>query len=102
MGKETRRLYGVMNAHLASHDFFAGLEFSIADIAIFAWVWRAGKHKVDIASVFPHVKRWYDAVSTRPAVRHGLQVPSAEEMERPRLIPFPEFDDSMSLGIAKM
>jgi GST-like protein len=30
---------------------------------------------------FPNVKRWYDAMNARPAVRRGLQV--GEELRRP-------------------
>src|SRR5262247_509657 len=35
-GNEAKRLYGVMDKHLASHAFFAD-EYSIADIAIYPW-----------------------------------------------------------------
>lgn len=70
---ETRRLYGVMDAHLALHEHFAD-EFSIADIAILGWVWRHPRHQVNLAD-HPHVKRWYEAVMARPAVQRGFAVP---------------------------
>jgi GST-like protein len=73
--KETRRLYGVMDAHLKGHAYLAG-EYSIADIATYPWVARHEWHKVDLND-FAHVKRWYDAISARPAVQRGMNVPPA-------------------------
>jgi len=70
---ETRRLYGVMDAHLAAHAHFAD-ELSIADFAIAGWVWRHPRHQVDLAD-FPHVQRWWQALTARPAVQRGLAVP---------------------------
>jgi GSH-dependent disulfide-bond oxidoreductase len=69
---ETRRLYGVMNERLATHEFFAGL-LSIADFAILGWAWRHPRHKVDLAD-FPNVKRWYDTLMARPGVARGFAV----------------------------
>jgi GST-like protein len=43
---ETRRLYGVMEARLAQHAYFAGDELSIADFAILGWAWRHPRHQV--------------------------------------------------------
>ncbi len=72
-GKETRRLYGVLNDHLKDHAYLAG-EYSIADIATYPWVSRHEWHKVDLND-FPGVKRWFDAISARPAVQKGMGVP---------------------------
>ena len=69
---ETRRLYGVMDAHLATHEHFAD-ELSIADFAILGWVWRHPRHQVDLAD-FPNVQRWYQALTARPAVQRGLTI----------------------------
>ena len=41
---ETRRLYGVMDKRLATHEHFAG-ELSIADFAILGWAWRHPRHQ---------------------------------------------------------
>lgn len=71
--RETRRLYGVLNARLAAHDYLAGA-YSIADIATYPWVARHEWHKTDLND-FPHVKRWFDTVSARPAVQRGMKVP---------------------------
>ena len=71
--KETRRLYAVLNRRLA-HAAFLAEEYSIADIATYPWVARHEWHKVDLAE-FPHVKRWFDTISARPAVARGMAVP---------------------------
>ena len=73
-GNEAKRLYGVMDVHLAKTDFFAG-EYSIADMAIYPWVARHEWHRVDLAQ-FASVKRWYDKVGARPAVVKGMAVPA--------------------------
>jgi GSH-dependent disulfide-bond oxidoreductase len=72
--KETRRLYGVLNDHLANHEFLAD-EYSIADIATYPWTARYEWHKTRLED-FPNVKRWFDVISARPAVRRGMKVPS--------------------------
>jgi GST-like protein len=71
--KETRRLYAVLDRRLA-HAAFLAEEYSIADIATYPWVARHEWHKVDLAE-FPHVKRWFDTISARPAVARGMAVP---------------------------
>lgn len=71
--KETRRLYGVMDRWLANREFFAGA-LSIADFAIVGWTWRHERHKVDLDD-FPNVRRWYEAMMARPAVKRGFEVP---------------------------
>jgi GST-like protein len=71
--KETRRLYGVLNDRLKDRDYLAD-GYSIADIATYPWVARFEWHKTDLND-FPHVKRWFDAISARPAVQKGMNVP---------------------------
>ena len=71
--KETRRLYGVLDKRLGEAAYLAD-EYSIADIATYPWVARHDWHKVDL-SEFPHVKRWFDSMSARPAVARGMRVP---------------------------
>ncbi len=73
-GKETRRLYGVLDARLGKEAYLAG-EYSIADIATFPWVARHEWHKVALGD-FPSVERWYRTISARPAVARGMQVPA--------------------------
>ena len=68
--KETRRLYAVMDLRLSTRQYFAD-SLSIADFAILGWAWRHPRHKVDLAD-FPNVKRWYEMMMARPAVRRGF------------------------------
>jgi len=70
---ETRRLYGVLDGRLANAAYLAG-DYSIADIATYPWVARHEWHKVALGD-FPNVDRWYRAISARPAVTRGMQVP---------------------------
>ena len=72
--KETRRLYGVMDKRLAEREHLAGGDYSIADIATFPWVARHEWHGVEL-SEFANVKRWYDSLWRRPAVKRGYGVP---------------------------
>ena len=69
---ETRRLYKVMDQRLAQHTYFAD-EISIADFAILGWVWRHTRHQVDLAD-YSNVKRWYELMMDRPAVKRGFEV----------------------------
>ena len=71
--KETRRLYGVLDKHLAGRQWL-GSEYSVADIATYPWVARYEWHKVDLAD-FPNVKRWFDSIGQRPAVQQGMKIP---------------------------
>jgi GST-like protein len=72
--KEKDRLYGVLDKHLARHEYLAD-EYSIADIATYPWAARYEWHKTILAD-FPNVKRWFDAISARPAVQRGMKVPA--------------------------
>jgi GST-like protein len=72
--KEKDRLYGVLDRRLGAARFLAGDEYTIADIATYPWVARYEWHKTDLAT-FPNVKRWFDAMSARPAVQRGMAVP---------------------------
>ena len=71
--KEALRLYGVLEKALGEREYLAG-EYSVADIATYPWVWRHEMHHVKLEE-FPHVKRWYDAISDRPAVQRGMDIP---------------------------
>jgi len=69
---EYDRLLGVMNMVLEEREFLAG-EYSIADMASFPWVTAYKRYEVDLDS-FKNVRRWFDEIKTRPAVRKGMDV----------------------------
>jgi GSH-dependent disulfide-bond oxidoreductase len=71
--KEALRLYNVLDKELGRREYLAG-EYSIADIATYPWVWRHEVHQVKLEE-FPNVKRWFDAIAVRPAVKRGMAVP---------------------------
>ncbi len=82
-GKEVNRLYGVLDAQLGrTGAHVAGADYSIADMAIFSWVrtWKAQQVPLDD---FPQVRRWFDALSQRPAVHRGLDL--GRELRAPAL-----------------
>ena len=66
---ECRRLFEVLNGQLAEHEWLAG-DYSIADMASYPWIVpheRQGQKLED----FPHLKRWFDAIWARPAVKRA-------------------------------
>ncbi len=73
-GTEARRLYGVLDRRLDGRDHLAGDGYSIADIATWPWVLRHEWQQIDLAD-YPNVKRWFDAIGSRPAVQRGIQIP---------------------------
>jgi GST-like protein len=76
---ESRRLLGVVNQQLATHEWMCG-EYSIADIAIFPMVRNLvgfyGAADLVGYQDFPRVKRGLEAFLARPAVTRGLAIPA--------------------------
>ena len=74
---ETRRLYGVLDAHLktSKSGFLVGDHISLADISHWGWVAAAGWAGVDIEE-FPHLKEWEERLAAREGVERGRHVPS--------------------------
>jgi GST-like protein len=78
---ETKRIFDVADQRLAESRYFAGDEYSIADVANFGWLryfnsgeaYGGGSTFLDIAS-YRNVDRWVREVSARPAVKRGLVV----------------------------
>jgi GST-like protein len=70
---EAKRLYGVMDKQLKNHDWIAGDEYSVADMAIFPWLRSWQNQGIDWAD-YPHLKVWFDRIAERPAVQKAVQV----------------------------
>jgi GST-like protein len=64
--RETNRLYGVLNRQLESREYIAG-EYSIADMACYPWIVPYEQQQQQL-EVFPHLKRWFEAVRARPTI----------------------------------
>ena len=91
---EVKRQLDVLDRHLADHEFMAGSQYSIADMAIWPWygalakgvLYEAGEF-LDVQS-YLNVQRWTDAIAERPAVKRGRMVnrawgePSSQLHER--------------------
>ena len=69
--RETERLYSVLDRQLQEHEYIAGA-YSIADIAAYPWVVPHTHQGIRLAA-FAHVKRWFDAVSARAAVKRAYE-----------------------------
>jgi len=67
--KETARLYGVLDRRLADREFVAG-SYSIADMACYPWIVPYERQSQNLAD-FPHLKRWFEAIAARPAVKRA-------------------------------
>ena len=75
-GKETARLYSVLNKQLEGREYIAG-EYSIADMACYPWIVpyeRQGQKLED----YPNVKSWFERIAARPATVHAYK--RAEEI----------------------
>ena len=70
---ECRRLFRVLDGHLQQHEYLAG-DYSIADIANWAWVRTHRWSGVEIDDL-PHLTRWRDQLRARPAVQRGIERP---------------------------
>ncbi|WP_370399175.1 glutathione-dependent disulfide-bond oxidoreductase [Sulfitobacter sp. JB4-11] len=76
---EAKRQLDVMDRHLAENEWFAG-EYSIADMAIWAWYGQlvlgrlySAAEFLDVTS-YKNVLRWAEAIDARPAVKRGRMV----------------------------
>ena len=67
---EAGRLYNVMEGRLGAVEYLAG-DYSIADMACWPWV-RLHRYHGQKFEDFPNVKRWFDAISARPATQRGM------------------------------
>jgi GST-like protein len=69
---EAGRLYGVIDRRLREAEYLAG-DYSIADMAVFPWI-RPYERQGQKLEDFPNLKRWFQAIDARPAVKKGLEL----------------------------
>jgi GSH-dependent disulfide-bond oxidoreductase len=67
--KETSRLYAVLDKQLSDKDYITG-DYSIADMACYPWIVPYEKQQQNL-NHFPHLKRWFENVQERPAVKRA-------------------------------
>lgn len=77
---EVKRQLDVLDRQLADHEFIAGTDYSIADMAIWPWYGVLAQGKIYEAGTFlqvenyKNVQRWTKAIAERPAVKRGRMV----------------------------
>ncbi|MGN6772712.1 MAG: glutathione-dependent disulfide-bond oxidoreductase [Rhizobiaceae bacterium] len=79
---ETKRQLDVLDRHLADHEYMAGSEYTIADMAIWPWYggmvkgFNYGEGAAEFLSAheYKNVLRWADQIYVRPAVKRGRMV----------------------------
>jgi GST-like protein len=74
-GKETQRLYGVVESRLSETRYLAGDDYTIADIASWPWLRVHESLFIDVGP-YSNVRRWLDEIAARPAVQRGIMVPA--------------------------
>jgi len=70
-GNEARRLYRLLDTHLADRTFIAD-DYSIADIMCWPWLLFREHHGLTLAD-YPALERWYHMIEARPAVQQALR-----------------------------
>jgi glutathione S-transferase len=85
---------------LKDRDYIVGPgkgKYSIADIASFSWVNVSYFAGVDLTK-FPYLEKWWERVSSRPAVKKGTAIPSESKITngpyQRRLKEEPEFKEN--------
>jgi len=76
---EYDRLLGVMDTVLKNREYLAG-DYSIADMSAFPWVLMYKRFGVNL-DAFDNLRRWFDAIKNRPAVRKGIDL--GKELRNP-------------------
>jgi len=72
--KETSRLYGVLNKHLADgRDYICGEDYSIADMACYPWIVPHERQRQNLGD-FPHLLAWFKRIELRPATQKAYAI----------------------------
>lgn len=77
---ETKRQLDVLERQLSQHNYVAGENYSIADIAIWPWYGQLVLGRLYNAAEFlavheyPHLMEWAQRLEARPAVQRGVRV----------------------------
>jgi GST-like protein len=89
---EVKRQLDVLNQNLATRQFLCGEEYTIADMANYAWYGALVLHNIyeaaeflDVAS-YTHVIRWAKEIENRPAVARGRRVNRAWGPEEEQVV----------------
>ena len=90
---EVKRQYDVLDRHLATNEYMAGADYSIADIAIWPWygavmLGQAYDNAATFLSLadYTHVRRWVDQLAARPAVQRGRRINRRPTEDNPEFV----------------
>jgi GST-like protein len=74
--REVERHYDVLDSRLSARPFLSGDSYTIADMAAWGWIDRAGFVLNQEAPLerWPYLKLWFEAVDGRPAVARARLV----------------------------
>lgn len=70
---EALRHCAVLDAQLATNEFVAGKDYSIADMAIWPWCLNPEKRGISY-DAYPNLRRWIDTIAAREGVKRGMNV----------------------------
>jgi glutathione S-transferase len=73
---KTAEALGIVDAHLESRPFLAGDALTMGDIPLGCSVWRWMALPIQRPAL-PHVQRWFDALTARPAYGKIVMLPLA-------------------------
>ena len=77
---EVKRQLDVLDKQLAAHEYIAGADYTVADIAIWPWYGQLvlgqlyGAGEFLQVQQYTHVQRWAQQIAQRPAVQRGRKV----------------------------
>ena len=76
--REAERHYQVLDQHMTGRTFIVGDSYTIADISAWGWLDRAPVvlGGSDPLAPYPNLRRWFQAIDTRPAVARARKVGS--------------------------
>ncbi len=78
--RECRRLFEVLERRLEGREWLAADQYTVADIANYAWVRTHRWSGVDVSGL-PALEAWRHRIRSRPAVERGLTIPRPLEVE---------------------
>lgn len=83
--EETLRLLEVMNGRLGEAAYLGGADYSIADVASYAWAKTAidelAREDAEAVAGLQPLLDWLKRVGDRPAVEQGMAIPNDEQKQ---------------------
>tara|TARA_B100000989_G_scaffold9034_1_gene6185 strand:+ start:2095 stop:2721 length:627 start_codon:yes stop_codon:yes gene_type:complete len=77
--KIAQRIYKELDERLSKSNFLSGADYTIADIGTFPWIARHNWHDIGLNN-YHNLKRWYDEISNREAVKRGFSFMNKNEL----------------------